>query len=82
LYHDDLFTHSFRVDRRVNYYQNAIAYPKSRKNAIAESTVSQIVLTVGYSKLESVMSCMQTAKTLSRFDLVIYSCGEVDRELL
>jgi len=32
--------------------------------------------------LESVMSCMQTTKTLPRLDLVIYSCGKIDRELL
>jgi hypothetical protein len=35
-----------------------------------------------YSKLESVMSCMQTTKTLPRLDLVIYFCGKIDRELL
>ena len=37
---------------------------------------------VTYSRLESARSCMQTIKTLSRIDLVIYFCGELDRKLL
>jgi hypothetical protein len=35
------------TDRDFNSHQNAIAYPKLRKNAIAESTATQIALTVG-----------------------------------
>ena len=53
------------------------------RDSILESVQGKLLaLAVHYSKLESIMSCMQTTKTLPRLDLVIYSCGKIDRELL